>query len=178
MSDASGETSGEPQPLILDASIAIAILRGEPHAAEWLDRIKRQVASNGKLQVPSLFWLEVVNVLLRRYRLQPSDVLEAIVELEATGVETVELDRPMLLLVLDAVARHDLTAYNAAYLAVAVATDGALMTADARLAAATADEGGRAVRESPASYRSTTWIDWPGAASYLRDLRARLEAPT
>src|SRR5439155_23539225 len=159
MSDASGETSGEPQPLILDASIAIAILLGEPHAAEWLDRIKRQVASNGKLQVPSLFWLEVVNVLLRRYRLQPSDVLEAIVELEATGVETVELDRPMLLLVLDAVARQDMTAYDAAYLALAVATDGTLMPADARLGAAAADQGGRALRASPPPYRPEIAID-------------------
>jgi predicted nucleic acid-binding protein len=167
-----------PQPLVIDASVALAILRREPQATGWLDRIRRQVASKGNVLVPSLFWLEVVNVLLRRYRLKPSDVLEAIVELEATGVETIELDRPMLLLVLDMVARHGLTAYDAAYLAVAVATDGALMTADAQLAAAAGNHSGRAIGETRAPFPSATWIDWPGAASYLRELRTRLQAPT
>ncbi len=77
-----------------------------------------------------------MNVLGRRYRAEPPELLEALVELEAVGLETVELDRPMLLLALDAVVRHGLTAYDAAYLAVADAADARLRTGDTELATA------------------------------------------
>lgn len=136
------------------------------------------------LLAPSLFWLEVVNSLTRRHRYEPAQVLEALAELDAAGIETVELDRPTLLLALDAVVRHGLSAYDAAYLAVAQAADAELLTADAFLADAAAAAGvqvrlvgpGR-IAESPAPYVTAspgTWADWPGAAAYLADLRARV----
>jgi predicted nucleic acid-binding protein len=132
------------------------------------------------LIVPFLFWLEIVNVLGRRYHGPPAAILEAIVELEAAGLETVELDRPMLLLAIDAVVRHGLTAYDAAYLALADAADAQLLTADATLAAAAERRGilignDRGVREREVSYQPTgtsSWAAWPGAAAYLRELRA------
>ncbi len=86
----------------------------------------------------------------------------------------------MLLLALDAVARHGLSAYDATYLALAEAADAELLTADAALATAA---GARArlvgpgrIGESPGSYAAGPWTDWPGAASYLADLRARVTA--
>ena len=92
-----------------------------------------------------------------------------------------DLDRPMLLLALDAVARHGLSAYDAAYLALAEAADAELLTADAALAAAAGSRahlvGPGRIGESGASYGVTSWADWPGAADYLADLRARLTAP-
>ncbi|HEX5579187.1 MAG TPA: type II toxin-antitoxin system VapC family toxin, partial [Candidatus Limnocylindria bacterium] len=108
-------------------------------ALAWEEPASRAVAarvaelrSNGhRLLVPSVFWLEVMNVLARRYRVEPAALLEALVELEAVGIETVEFDRPMLLLALDAGFRHGLTAYDAAYRAVADASDAQLLTGDA-----------------------------------------------
>lgn len=166
---------------VIDASVAIRIVRLEPGWDRALDRLRTLKRRGGRLLVPAFFWLEIVNVLGRRYRLMPPAVLESIADLEAMALETVDIDRPMLLLALDAVARHGLTAYDAAYLALADAADARLMTADARLAVAA---GARAefvgegpaphqLAEAPAAY-TTSWADWPGAAAYLRQLRARV----
>jgi hypothetical protein len=89
----------------------------------------------------------------------------------------------MLLLALDAMARHGLSAYDAAYLALAEAADADLLTADALLAAAAGSRalqvGAGRIGEPPVPYTAGSWADWPGAASYLADLRARLvTAPT
>jgi predicted nucleic acid-binding protein len=180
-------TIAEDRPaLVVDASVAIGIVRRESVRDQALAQLGQRRRRGSRLLVPSLFWVEVLNVLGRRYLLAPPDMLEALVELEAAGLETVELDRPMLLLALDAVVRHGLTAYDAAYLALADAADAQLLTADATLAAAAGIRGilvGRddAVRESPGGYQPTdapAWAAWPGAAAYLRELRARHHSAT
>ncbi len=168
----------------MDASVAVGVVRAEPIAPEALALLGRARTSGSRVLVPSIFWLEVLNSLGRRHRLPPAAILEALAELDAFGLETVDLDRPMLLLTLDAVARYGLTAYDAAYLALAESADAQLLTTDARLAATA---GSRAVLVSdgspqpppravaePSTPHAATWTDWPGAAAYLRDLRARL----
>ena len=171
--------------VVVDASVAIGMVRREPVRDQALFQLRLQRRQGSRLLVPSLFWVEVVNVLGRRYRLTPADIVEAVVELEASGLETVELGRPMLLLAIDAVVRHGLTAYDAAYLALADAADARLLTADVTLAAAAGSRGiligeDRGVRERPRSYKpagAPAWAAWPGAAAYLRELRSRtLEA--
>jgi predicted nucleic acid-binding protein len=167
--------------MVVDASIVIGIVRHEPAGDQALFQLRLQRRQGSGLWVPSLFWVEVVNVLGRRYRLSPADILEAVVELEAAGLETVELDRPMLLLAIDVVVRHGLTAYEASYLALADAADARLLTADVTLAAAAGSRAilvgeDRGVRERPPSYKPAgepAWAAWPGAAAYLRELRTR-----
>ncbi len=168
-------------PLVVDASVGVPFVHDEPASAEVSRLVHAFRRAGRRLMVPPLFWLEVLNVLGRRYRLGPDVLLEALAELDAAGIETVEFDRPMLLLALDAVVRHGLTAYDAAYLALAEAADAELLTADASLAAAA---GARArlvgpgrMSEPPAPYSAGSWTDWPGAAAYLADLRARVAAP-
>jgi predicted nucleic acid-binding protein len=170
-----------PPTIVLDASVGVPLIRDEPASLRVSQRIRELREAGNRFVVPSLFWLEIVNVLGRRYQAPPETILEAVVELEAAGLETVELDRPMLLLALDAVVRHSLTAYDAAYLALADAADARLLTSDRTLAAAAGTGGllvraGRRVRESPAKYRPTEkagWAEWRGAAEYLRELRER-----
>lgn len=170
--------------VVLDASVGVALVRDEPAslgASLWLHELQGE---GHRLVVPSLFWLEIVNVLGRRYHAPPQAMLEAIVELEAAGLETVELDRPMLLLALDAVVRLGLTAYDAAYLALADAADARLLTADATLAAVAGPRGllvgdDHGVRQEAVGYFAAdapTWNAWPGAAAYLRELRTRVGA--
>ncbi len=174
----------QQRKLVVDASVAVAIVRHEVADASARAALRRARETNVGLLAPSLFWLEIINALGRRHRLPPSAVLEAVAELDALGLETVDLDRPMLLLALDAVARHGLTAYDAAYLALAEWADADLLTADARLAAAAGDRAlligddlpPRGIAEAPWSY-GPTWADWPGAAAYLRRLRARVVEP-
>jgi predicted nucleic acid-binding protein len=168
------------RPLVLDASAATSLVRDDALSMEASQRLHEAKHEGRPLLAPTLLWLELMNVLTRHYRLGPDAVLEAMVELESGGVETIELDRPMLLLALDAVARFGLTAYDTAYIALADAADADLLTADAMVAAAAGDRaqllgdkpGFREVREA---YSADNWSSWSGAASYLRELRNRLQ---
>jgi predicted nucleic acid-binding protein len=166
--------------IVVDASVALKLLRDEPGHAEACARLRKAVLAGDALLVPSLFWLEVVNVLAHRYRYPPPAVVEAAYELERLGLTTTEVGRPGVLAVIDAVTRTGVTAYDAAYLALAEATDGRLLTADARLAAAAGDraeliapEGG--IAEIPPPYAGEpAWTRWKGAPAYLAELRSGL----
>lgn len=169
--------SAQP-PLVVDASVAVAITLQEPGYERAVAMLRERGTRGSRLLVPASFWLEVVNVLIARYRQRPDVVLEAIVDLDELGMQTVALDRPHLLLTIDAMARGGLSAYDAAYLALAESADAQLLTADRKLAAAAGDralstDGGRAVSESRESYEGS-WAAWPGAAAYLRKLRAQV----
>lgn len=168
----------EETALVIDASVAIAICVEEPLAAIANRMIRERRIARGRLMVPAFFWLEVVNVLTKRYRLPPARVLEAIATLESTSLEMVELDRSQLLLTLDVMARSGLPAYDAAYLALAESAGAELLTFDRRLAAAAGRRavslpGRHAIEEAPQSY-APSWADWPGAAAYLKQLRAQV----
>ena len=171
-------TRSGPPPLVVDASVAIAIALQEPGYERALRLLRKRGTQGGRLLVPAFFWLEVVNVLIARYRQRATVALDAIVDLEELGLESVALDRPHLLLTIDAMARGGLSAYDAAYLALAESADAQLLTADRQLARAAgrralAIDHGHAVGESTESY-ADSWAAWPGAAAYLRKLRAQV----
>jgi predicted nucleic acid-binding protein len=168
---------------LIDASVAIPYVHTEdvsPVVRRWL---ATWMAAGSTLVAPHHFWLEVVNSLARRHRYAGTSVLEAVHELRQLPIESVELDEPAIILVIDAVERHVLSAYDAQYLALAEQLDVSLVTLDRRLAAAA---GSRAIdptglspslSESPAPYGSAarvTWPDYTGAASYLASLRAEI----
>lgn len=171
-------TSDAPRMLVVDASVALALAIQEPGYDVAVSILRERGAAGRQLIVPAFFWLEVVNVLVKRHRLTPGEVLEAIVDLESLGLGSVELDRPQLLLTIDAMGRGALSAYDAAYLALAESADAELLTLDRRLADAAGSralriDGGHAIHESPKPY-SESWAAWPGAAAYLRKLRAQV----
>lgn len=171
-------TPEPPRPVVVDASVAVAILIEEPAADRAVSILREQEASDGKILVPAFFWLEVVNVLVRRYRQPPGLVLQSIVDLEVLGLASVPLDRPQLLLTIDAMGRGDLSAYDAGYLALAESADADLLTFDRRLAAAAGRRAlplgwDHSIQEAPASY-APLWAEWPGAAAYLAQLRRQV----
>jgi predicted nucleic acid-binding protein len=154
------------------------VLRDEPGTDEVRAALGDAAGSGGPILVPEVFWLEVVNVLGRRYRYPPEAIVEAIYELEQSGVTTAEIGRPATLAVIDAIGRTGLTAYDALYLVLAESADARLLTADRALARAAGERGmlvgdaGR-IGEEPAAYGSgPTWPQWRGADRYLTDLRA------
>jgi predicted nucleic acid-binding protein len=169
--------------LVLDSSIGLSIVRDEPSALGALQIIREHKASRGTVLVPAMFWLEIVNVLASRYRRTPAEVLESVVRLDGIGLETIDLTRPQLLLAIDAVARHSLTAYDAAYIALAESSEAQLLTFDRRLASAAGIRarmpGDHTIAEAQGAYpQDPAWASWPGAASYLRELRARIRTPS
>ena len=163
--------------LVVDASAALVLLRREPGWTDSDAHLRRQALDGQPLIVPPLFWLEVVNVLARRYRYPPSAVVEAVYELEQVGIVTRDVGRPGALAVVDVIGRSELTAYDAAYLVLAESADARLLTADVALAGTARERailvgatGG--IADDPAPYAAATaWPRWKGAAAYLAELR-------
>jgi predicted nucleic acid-binding protein len=164
-------------PIVVDAAVAIALIRREP-AATALDETLRESAHEAvRLLAPEAFWLEIANVLVRRHGISSSDVVEALRETDDLGIDTIPLDRPLLLVTIDLQARHGLSAYDAAYLALAEIEDARLLTLDRRLALAagpraihTVGLGLERLSETSAPYGEP--VDWARFGPYLARLRA------
>ena len=163
-----------PERLVIDASAALGILLRE-RGSEAV-QVRLAGALDGELLVPEHFWLEVTNVLLRRYGHTPDDVVAALRELDELQFVTVVLDRPAILHGLELMARHGLTAYDAAYLALAEVTDAQLLTLDARLAVAAGDRS--TTRPRPLAHEDAephgspvAGPDWTVHGRYLAELR-------
>lgn len=109
-------------------------------------------------------------------------VVESLREIDDLGIESVRIDRPLLLTAIDLQNRFELTAYDAIYLALAETEDARLLTLDRRLAAAA---GHRAIRidgmhaaglsEGKAPYGSEP-VNWARFGPYLARLRAEAES--
>lgn len=163
-----------PRIVVLDASAGVKLVRDEAGS----DDVSRMVAEAARTCVPTFFWLEVVNVLARRHGRSGAAMVEAVHELESLGIETLEADRATVLAVIDLVERHGLTAYDAAYLALALSLDAGIATADRRMALAAGDRAiligdDRGIAEERAEYRprTPTWTAWADAGAYLASLR-------
>ena len=165
-------------PIILDSSVAIAIVRNEPGAEALRVAVDQWTVLGRPLLVPSIFWLEVVNALARRHRYRGLDVLHAVHELDELTITTVESDRAQVLKTIDLVERFGLTAYDASYLAVAHLYGGDIATLDLELvraagARAIVLDGRRRLSEASAPYEhDVTWPNYKGTSAYLAKLRA------
>jgi predicted nucleic acid-binding protein len=166
------------RPVVIDASIALAIALEEPRAETAIRSIRGWSQTRRDRVVPSHFWYELVNGLGRRHGFTGQQILDAVFQAERFGLRTVNPDRGTLMLVIDRVERLGLSAYDALYLAVAESLKADLATFDRRLAAAaglraiTFDEG-HALHETPAAYEhDVTWPSYKDASAYLAKLRA------
>jgi predicted nucleic acid-binding protein len=163
--------------VVIDASAAVALVAHEPQAPLIRRLLDRWSAQRRAIAVPSFFWLEVVNALLRGRRWSGADTLEAIHRFDVYQLATIEHDRALTISALDLAERHHLSAYDAAYLALAIRLNAQLLTLDRQLASAA---GERAVRvgdartsETESAYeREPTWPSYRAASAYLAKLRA------
>jgi predicted nucleic acid-binding protein len=161
--------------LVVDASAALTLVLGGPGRERVRAELRDRILAGDRILVPPVFWLEIIETLAERHRQRPSDIVEAVYELEQLGLETADVGRPGILATVDAVGRG-LRASDAAYLVLAEAADAALVTANPTLGAvagARATLVGDAGRgRAPRPDRS--WLHWKGAAAYLRELRRSL----
>ncbi|MBA2721258.1 MAG: type II toxin-antitoxin system VapC family toxin [Chloroflexi bacterium] len=175
------------ETVVIDASVAITFVLRQRGVADVDRRFEGWLAEGTEFAVPTHFWLEVANSLLRRHRQTDDRVLEAIHTLDELGLATIPVDRPLLVLALDRAERFGLTMYDAAYLALAETLDATLYTSDRALLAAAGSRGlavagaeDHRLSEVPATYgaqRRPTWPDYSGAAAYLSNLRAEAAQP-
>jgi len=125
--------------LVLDASVAVALLLGESAAADLPGLM-------GLASIAPAIWrIEVANVMLVSYRRKRitaeelaellEDIAELNVELDLTGLDVA------LTLGTELAGRHGLTLYDATYLELAIRSGLPLASLDKRLRAAAAAEG-------------------------------------
>jgi predicted nucleic acid-binding protein len=167
-----------PRPVVVDASLAIGLLFDEPEAPSIATSVTAWTRAGRPMFVPGHFWLEVVNRFARTSAMSGDRVLAAVHRLDRLGLQTIDVDRPLLVRVIDRIERHRLTAYDAVYLALAETLDADLATLDRTLATAagpravTFDDDHR-VHERPAQYEhEVTWPRYTEASAYLAKLRA------
>jgi predicted nucleic acid-binding protein len=180
-----------PQRIVLDASVAIALLREERYSPAVRESVAEWLRAETPLLVPPHLWLEVTNALQVRHRVPSAVVVAAIRELDELGLETIAPDRPQLLLAVHLAEQHGLTSYDAAHVALADSTDARVATFDARLARAAGSRAvplgdlpspARGVHDCRTPYgadagagdgpgRAPSWATWPGTGAYLARLR-------
>lgn len=115
-------------------------------------------------------------------------LIESIHLLDELGLETADVDRPLLLLALDVAERSRLTVCDAAYLALAELMNARLDTADRALLAAAGARGlaisggiDHRLSEPTEPYegeRRSTWPIYSGASAYLARLRIEARRPS
>lgn len=132
--------------VVLDASVVLKWFHAEGERNVAAARALRRRFESGELRVlaPPLLWLELVNVAARRWRFDQRRLERLAGTLEELGFQPVE---PELVAVARWAARG-LTAYDAAYVAVAEQSGAELITDDEQIT-------------SVASELASTLGDWP-----------------
>ena len=173
-----------PRPIVIDASVALALLLEAPEAPLVAKMFRRWVSEGRTKVVPTLFWLEVLNRLRREPGATGADLLDAVHRLDTYELQTVDMDRSALIRWIDHVERHRLSSYDATYLVLAEDVDGELATFDGALATAAGfrafdfDDGHR-LHERPAVYEhEVTWPRYKEASAFLAKLRSDTLAGT
>jgi predicted nucleic acid-binding protein len=117
--------------IVIDAAAAVDLLVQRDDRGPWL---QQRVDAEDTLHVPALFDLEVLQSL--RGLEAASDVSQNVLALALVGLAALRATRHDHLLLRSRVwaLRHNLTAYDAAYVALAEALGAPLVTTDRRLA--------------------------------------------
>lgn len=125
------------QRLVVDASVAVKWLLSE----DGSDHAIRLIESGHELYAPDLLISEIGNVLWKRSRAgtiaesAPQTLMKAFLGIRLHRIDSRNLANEAL----DIACRHDRSFYDSLYLALAQATEGTLVTADARFANALSD---------------------------------------
>jgi predicted nucleic acid-binding protein len=128
---------------VLDASVAAKWFLPAQHetlAEEALALLGEYAEGHVQLSVPDLFWPEFGNILwkaVRLGRITKDSARKAIISLRAQKIATSQT-APLLEDALDLAMAFDRSVYDCVYVALAVATNRMLVTADERLANALA----------------------------------------
>ena len=136
---------------VLDASIALAWALPD-EASDQADRFLSRVTAKDVLWVPSLWWYEVANALVvaeRRKRLTEADGIHLIDLYRALPIKTDMVSGTAVIEQLRTLARqYNLSAYDVAYLELALRKGLGLATADLNLQSASKKAGVRILRHS------------------------------
>ncbi len=120
--------------IVIDASTVISSVLEDENSAS-ADIALAHAAREGAL-VPGNFWTEIIHALLRAEHRNRVDETTADLDLAEIQVLPFEIEFPDAHAVLSIARKHQLTGYDAAYLALALQTKLPLATVDTHLASA------------------------------------------
>lgn len=120
-------------PVVVDTSVAFKWVshEGEDSVAEAVELLNAHLAHDILLVAPNTLPVEVANGL-RYSGLGEADVLEALEAVDGLHLELVEVDRNRLARATSLAYAHNMTVYDALFLALAEELGGPLVTADRR----------------------------------------------
>ena len=126
--------------LVLDTSAAMALFLQEEEGYQIEETLKELIASNGQIYVPSLFWYEVGNTLVRalnRKRLTIEELRGIEIDLSELPIVTDPLpDAAVRIRIREIAVSKKLTFYDAAYMELALRLQLPLKSFDKRMMAA------------------------------------------
>ena len=117
---------------VVDASVVLQWLLEQP-SARSTEILEGHLNGSEPLVAPELLNYEVGNVLGTKVRLTAQDASELFDNFLGLGIETYSLGADEYRTSLDIACRYRLTVYDASYLALALALEVKLVTADKRL---------------------------------------------
>jgi len=124
-----------PAKYVLDASIVGAAYLAETETESATEAIGRIEREGMEVHAPDLLLYEVANALLKRSRRGELSSADALTGLRKAATLPIDLHTPQEFVApsLTLAAAYDLTAYDAAYLAVGIMLGAPLVTLDSRL---------------------------------------------
>jgi predicted nucleic acid-binding protein len=128
---------------VVDCSVAISWLMPDESSFQASGFFAQQ-AEDSTLFIPPLFWYEVANVLARarrRHRLPADKSDQIIAQLSCIGLKTTSVSAADAIAATSHALVHNLSAYDAAYLALAITRQCGLATLDQRLMTAARSHG-------------------------------------
>lgn len=122
--------------IVLDASVMVALYVEEPLSAAARRTLVRSREAGDDLHAPDLLLIECANALWKRVRRRELDrdsAMQAITELSMLEeLDRHPMDERLVPPALSLAIAHSLTAYDAAYAALAVQLGGVVLSGDAR----------------------------------------------
>jgi predicted nucleic acid-binding protein len=129
--------------LVVDVSVAVKwfLLGDEPLKDRAVDLLARAIGGEVEFLVPDLFWVELGNVLwkaARRHRCTEAQAVESLLRARQLDLPAVPLSTQLLEQAFEIANRYGQSFYDSLYVATAVSQQATLITADEKLANATA----------------------------------------
>jgi len=129
--------------LVVDVSVAVKwfLLGDEPLKDRAIELLARFVIGEVEFLVPDLFWAELGNVLWKAVRTQrctEDQAVESLVRSRQLDLPALPMSTQLLEQAFQIANRHGRSFYDSLYVAAAVSQNATLITADQKLANATA----------------------------------------
>ncbi len=118
--------------LVLDASVVAKFFLHEEESDTALEIKAAYISGDFEILAPSLIIYEIINLF--KYRgFSAAEIRQVLLAIHNYGFSIVEIDNQLADKIVELCIKHDVTAYDASYIAVALVENAVFFTADKKL---------------------------------------------